>query len=279
MSHPTHPPIQSVTPTPVQSARVAEGELSSSGQPLPLSLRDVTVSYDRHAVLWNVNLDIAAGRIVGIVGPNGAGKTSLIKAVMGLIPLQSGRVLVNGQSLRRQRNAIGYVPQRETVDWDFPVTVRDVVLMGTYGQLGWFRRPGRREQEICDRCLEQVHMLDFEQRQISNLSGGQQQRVFLARALAQQADIYLMDEPFAGVDATTETAIIDLLRTLRDQGSTILVVHHDLQSAADYFDDLLLLNRRVVAHGPMREVFTTDNLRRTYGGRLTVMPEAIGKQP
>lgn len=247
-----------------------------AGRALPLSVRDLTVSYDRKAVLWNVTLDVDAGRIVGIIGPNGAGKTTLIKALMGLVPLQSGRILINGKPLRRQRNAIGYVPQRESVDWDFPVTVRDVVLMGTYGRLGLFRRPGRKERETCDRALEQVHMAAFANRQISNLSGGQQQRVFLARALAQDAGIYLMDEPFAGVDATTEAAIIDLLRILRSEGRTILVVHHDLQTAVDYFDDILLLNRRTVAYGPTGDVFTTGNLQRTYGGRLAVMPDTAG---
>jgi len=244
--------------------------------PLPLEIRDLTVSYDRKAVLWNVNLDVAAGRIVGIVGPNGAGKTTLIKAIMGLLPRQAGTVRINGGPLKKQPGAIGYVPQRESVDWDFPVTVHDVVMMGTYGRLGLFRRPGRRERELCERCLQQVQMLPFAHRQIANLSGGQQQRVFLARALAQEAMIYLMDEPFAGVDAVTESAIIDLLRDLRDKGGTILVVHHDLQTAAEYFDEILLLNRRVVAYGPTKEVFTTENLRATYGGRLTVMPDTVG---
>ncbi|WP_231962973.1 metal ABC transporter ATP-binding protein [Symmachiella macrocystis] len=244
--------------------------------PLPLEVRDLTVSYDRKAVLWNVNLDVEAGRIVGIVGPNGAGKTTLIKAIMGLLPQQAGTVLINGGPLQKQPGAIGYVPQRESVDWDFPVTVHDVVMMGTYGRLGLFRRPGRRQRELCEQCLQQVQMLPFAHRQIANLSGGQQQRVFLARALAQEAMIYLMDEPFAGVDAVTESAIIDLLRKLRDNGRTILVIHHDLQTATEYFDEILLLNRRVVAYGPTKDVFTTENLRATYGGRLTVMPDTVG---
>ncbi len=249
-----------------------------SQQPLPLSIRNLTVSYDRKAVLWNVDLDVAAGRIVGVIGPNGAGKTTLIKAVMGLLPLQSGKVLINGKPLSKQPGAIGYVPQRESVDWDFPVTVWDVVLMGTYGSLGLFRRPGRKQRELCRRCLEQVQMLPFANRQIANLSGGQQQRVFLARALAQESELYLMDEPFVGVDATTEAAIIDLLRTLRDAGRTIIVIHHDLQSAPTYFDDVLLLNRHVVAYGPTRETFTADNLRTAYGGRLAVLPETSSEE-
>lgn len=259
-----------------QSPRVTTGAKLGSGvshPAVPLQVHDLTISYDRKAVLWNVNLDVPAGRIVGIVGPNGAGKSTLIKAVMGLLPLQSGSVLINGRPLKKQPGAIGYVPQRETVDWDFPVTVHDVVMMGTYGRLGLLRRPGHRERELCQRCLEQVHMLPFANRQISNLSGGQQQRVFLARALAQEAQLYLMDEPFAGVDAVTESSIIELLRSLRDEGRTILVVHHDLQTASEYFDEILLLNRRVVAYGPTRDVFTTENLRATYGGRLTVLPE------
>ncbi len=276
-------PIKSATDT----SMIPQGEQGSADEgrpnlpdsslgadrPLPLSVRSLTVSYDRKAVLWNVDLDVFAGRIVGVVGPNGAGKTTLIKAIMGLLPLQSGTILINGKPLKKQPGAIGYVPQRESVDWDFPVTVHDVVMMGTYGTLGLFRRPGRKQREICRRSLDQVHMSSYAHRQISNLSGGQQQRVFLARALAQEADLYLMDEPFAGVDAATEAAIIELLRTQRDTGRTILVIHHDLQSVADYFDDVLLLNRHVVAYGPVGDVFTVENLRTTYGGKLAVLPE------
>lgn len=244
-----------------------------SGPP-PVEVHDLTVSYDKKPVLWNIDVSIPEGQIIGIIGPNGAGKSTLIKAVMGLMPADSGWVKIYGEPLARQRRLVGYVPQRESVDWDFPVTVRDVVLMGTYGRLGLFRRPGKAERELCDRCLAQVGMAAYADRQIANLSGGQRQRVFLARALAQESRIYLMDEPFVGVDAATESAIIELLRNLKDQGRTLLVVHHDLQTAPEYFDSILLLNMRLVAFGPTQEMFTTELLQKTYGGRLTILAEA-----
>src|SRR5215213_56724 len=192
---------------------------------IALEIHDMTVAYHRRPVLWDVDLQVPEGKLVGIVGPNGAGKTTLIKAVLGLLPLASGKVEIYGKPYDKQRQLIGYVPQRESVDWDFPVTVRDVVLMGTYGRLGWVRRPGRAEREIADQCLAQVGMSDFAGRQIRQLSGGQQQRVFLARALAQQARVYFMDEAFAGVDAATEAAIIQLLQSLRSERKTVFVVH------------------------------------------------------
>ncbi len=237
-------------------------------------VHDMTVAYHRRPVLWDIDLAIPAGKLVGIVGPNGAGKTTLIKAALGLVPLASGKVEIHGRSYEEQRHLIGYVPQRESVDWDFPVTVRDVVLMGTYGRLGWFRRPGKVEREIADRCLDQVAMSAYAKRQIRQLSGGQQQRVFLARALAQDAQLYFLDEPFAGVDAATETAIFDLLNTMRSSGKTVLVVHHDLQTVREYFDYVILLNMRLVACGPVETTFTNDNLQKTYGGRLTILDEA-----
>lgn len=240
----------------------------------PVEVHDLTVSYDKKPVLWNIDVSIPEGQIIGIIGPNGAGKSTLIKAIMGLIPAESGWVKIYGESLARQRGLVGYVPQRESVDWDFPVTVRDVVLMGTYGRLGLFRRPGKAERALADRCLEQVGMAGYADRQIANLSGGQRQRVFLARALAQDSRIYLMDEPFVGVDAATESAIIDLLRNLKEQKRTLLVVHHDLQTAPDYFDSILMLNMRLVAFGPTSQVFTTEILQKTYGGRLTILSEA-----
>jgi manganese/zinc/iron transport system ATP- binding protein len=239
-----------------------------------LEIHDMTVAYHRKPVLWDIDLTVPEGKLVGIVGPNGAGKTTLIKAVLGLLPLASGKVEIYGKPYDQQRRLIGYVPQRESVDWDFPVTVRDVVLMGTYGQLGWVRRPGRAEREIADRCLEQVGMKDFSARQIRQLSGGQQQRVFLARALAQQARVYFMDEPFAGVDAATEAAIIQLLQNLRSEKKTVFVVHHDLQTVRSYFDYVILLNLRLVACGPTETTFTPENLNETYGGRLTILEEA-----
>lgn len=239
-----------------------------------LEIHDMTVAYHRKPVLWDIDLAVPEGKLVGIVGPNGAGKTTLIKAVLGLLPLASGKVEIYGQPYDKQRRLIGYVPQRESVDWDFPVTVRDVVLMGTYGRLGWIRRPGRVEREVADRCLAQVGMSDFSLRQIRQLSGGQQQRVFLARALAQEARVYFMDEPFSGVDAATEAAIIELLQSLRSESKTVFVVHHDLHTVRSYFDYVILLNMRLVACGPTETTFTADNLNETYGGRLTILDEA-----
>ena len=238
-----------------------------------LEVHDLTVSYHRRPVLWNVDLAVPRGKLVGILGPNGAGKSTLIKAIMGLLPLSSGWVQVFGQPVERMRDKVGYVPQRESVDWNFPVTSMDVVLMGRYGAVRWYRRVSRADREVARRCLEKVGMLGYANRQISNLSGGQQQRVFLARALAQESEIYLMDEPFAGVDASTESAIVKLLQELREAGKTVLVVNHDLQAARSYFDMLILLNMRLVAFGPTEEVFTPELLQKTYGGRLTILAD------
>ena len=242
--------------------------------PIALEIHDMTVAYQRRPVLWDVDLAVPEGKLVAIVGPNGAGKTTLIKAALGLAPLASGKVEIYGKPYRQQRRLVGYVPQRESVDWDFPVTVQDVVLMGTYGRLGWIRRPGARERETASRCLDQVGMAPLAARAIRQLSGGQQQRVFLARALAEDAQLYFLDEPFAGVDAGTEQAIVALLRELRSAGKTVLVVHHDLQTVRQYFDEVILLNMRLVAYGPVSEAFTHDNLHKTYGGRLTLLDEA-----
>ncbi|QDS99390.1 metal ABC transporter ATP-binding protein [Adhaeretor mobilis] len=239
-----------------------------------VEIHDMTVAYQRRPVLWDIDLQVPEGKLVGIVGPNGAGKTTLIKAALGLTPLASGKVEIYGKPYNEQRHLVGYVPQRESVDWDFPVSVRDVVLMGTYGKLGWFRRPGKSERETADRCLEQVGMLPLAKRQIRQLSGGQQQRVFLARALAEDAQVYFLDEPFAGVDAATESAIVELMQTLRSDGKTVFVVHHDLQTVRDYFDHVILLNMRLIACGPVETTFTNDNLQKTYGGRLTILDEA-----
>ena len=239
-----------------------------------LDIHDVTVAYQRKPVLWDVDLIIEQPQLAAIVGPNGAGKSTLIKAVLGLIPMASGSVQVLGEPVARQRKKIGYVPQRESVDWDFPVSVLDVVLMGTYGRLGWFRRPGHAEREWARQCLNKVGLSQFERRQIGQLSGGQQQRVFLARALAQKAEIYFMDEPMAGVDAATEQIIFELLRELRQQGKTIIAVHHDLRTVPLYFDWVALLNMRLVASGPVETTFTPENLRKTYGGRLAILDAA-----
>jgi manganese/zinc/iron transport system ATP- binding protein len=252
----------------------AASPVTSSTTTTALEIHDMTVAYHRRPVLWDIDLAVPEGKLVGIVGPNGAGKTTLIKAALGLLPLASGKVEIYGRPYHEQRHLIGYVPQRESVDWDFPVTVRDVVLMGTYGRLGWCQRPRRAERETADRCLEQVGLSEFRDRQIRQLSGGQQQRVFLARALAQDAKVYFMDEPFAGVDAATETAIIELLQRLRSDGRTVFVVHHDLQTVRGYFDHVILLNMRLVASGPTETTFTTENLHKTYGGRLTILDQA-----
>ncbi len=240
----------------------------------PLSVHDVTVAYRRKPVLWDIDYDAPANSLIGIVGPNGAGKSTLIKAVLGLVPVSSGHIQIFGKPAHKQRRRVGYVPQRETVDWDFPASALDVVAMGRYGKVGWFRRISKQHKDAAMACLDQVGLADLAPRQIGQLSGGQQQRVFLARALAQEADLYLMDEPFAAVDAATEQAIIRILRQLRDQGKTCLVVHHDLHTVNEYFDELMLLNMRIVAAGPTAEVFTEANLRKTYGGRLTLLEKA-----
>jgi len=239
----------------------------------PLVIRDLTVAYQRKPVLWEVDYTAPEGSLIAIVGPNGAGKSTLLKAALELIPRLSGDVIVFGRPYRRQRGRVGYVPQRETVDWDFPVNALDVVAMGLYGKIGWCRPVTRRYRHQAMQALEKVGMDGFAHRQISQLSGGQQQRVFLARALVQEADLYLMDEPFASVDAATEQAIVEVLRELRATGKTALVVHHDLDSVTDYFDQVILLNMRVVAAGATDQVFTRENIRATYGGKLALLDE------
>ena len=241
----------------------------------PLWINDMTVAYHRKPVLWNVDLTLPEGRLIAIIGPNGAGKSTLIKAVLGLVPLASGAVSIYGKPYDAQRRLVGYVPQRESVDWDFPVNALDVVAMGLYRSIGWFRPVTRRHRKKALAELEKVGMAPYAYRQISQLSGGQQQRVFLARALAQDAQVYFMDEPFAGVDVATERAIIALLKDLKSAGKTCIVVHHDLQTVPTYFDHVVLLNMRVVAEGPTQTVFTEENLKKTYGGKLTLLSQAF----
>ena len=238
---------------------------------LALSVDDLTVAYDEKPAIWDIDLDVPEGVLMAIVGPNGAGKSSLIKAALNLIPRAAGTVTIYGEPYEAARSLVGYVPQRGSVDWDFPTSVLDVVTMGLYGKLGWFRRPGRAERELALGALEQVGLVDFAERQISQLSGGQQQRAFLARALVQDAQIYFMDEPFAAVDAVTENAIVSILRRLNERGKTVLVVHHDLQTVAEYFDWVTLLNVEIIATGPTAETFTLENLRKTYGGRVSYL--------
>jgi len=241
---------------------------------VPLSIHDLTVAYHRKPVLWDIDLDVPEGKLVAVVGPNGAGKSTLIKACLDLVPRASGLVNIYGKSYASQRSLVGYVPQRESVDWDFPVNALDVVAMGVYGRIGWFRPVRRRHRELAREALDRVGIGHLAERQISKLSGGQQQRVFLARALAQDAAIYFMDEPFAAVDAATERAIVDLLKDLKKQGKTTILVHHDLATVTQYFDWVILLNMRVVASGPTEEVFTAENLKKTYGGKLSLLAEA-----
>jgi len=243
----------------------------------PVSIHDLTVAYHRKPVLWDVDLDIPEGKLVAIVGPNGAGKSTLIKAVLDIVPRASGNILLYGQPFKKQRKLVAYVPQRESVDWDFPIDALGVVLMGRYGQIGWCKPIFSKDRAIAMEALDRVGMVEYAHRQINQLSGGQQQRVFLARALAQDSKIYFMDEPFASVDATTERAIVQVLADLRSTGKTVVVVHHDLQTVQEYFDHVIMLNMRVVAHGPVEEVFTNENLKKTYGGRLTLLSEATDR--
>ncbi len=240
---------------------------------IPLSVRDLTVAYNRKPVLWNVTLDVPPGSLVGLVGPNGAGKSTLLKAIVDTVPKISGAIRIFGEAYADCRAMLAYVPQRESVDWDFPATALDVVLMGTYGRIGWFRRVGKAEREAAREALAKMEIEHLAGRQISQLSGGQQQRTFLARSLVQNAKLFLMDEPFAAVDAATERAIVTLMKELQGQGSTIVVVHHDLHTVPEYFDYIVLLNTRLIAAGPTREVFTEQNLQKTYGGKLTLLEE------
>ncbi len=237
---------------------------------IAIEVSDLTVAYRERAVLWDVDLTVPEGVLLAVVGPNGAGKTTLLQAILGLIPRVAGRVLVEGRPVSEVRASIAYVPQRNSVDWDFPATVLDVVMMGRYGRLGWFRLPRREDREASLEALRQVGMEALASRHIRALSGGQQQRVFLARALVQDARVFLMDEPFQGVDAVTERVIVDRLRDLRARGRTVVVVHHDLQTVRDYFDWVLLLNVRRIACGPVNEVFNEANLRLCFGGRTPV---------
>lgn len=239
----------------------------------PLVIEKLEAAYEKSPVIYDINLNIPAGKIVGVVGPNGAGKSTLIKAIMGLIPKCRGSVRIYGKPFRKALKMVGYMPQREAIDWDFPVSVFDVVMMGRYQKLGLFKRPRKLDKEKVLECLEKVDLLAFKDRQISNLSGGQQQRVFLARALAQESEVYFMDEPFAGVDARTEKAIMEVLKELRDMGKTLIVIHHDLSTVREHFDYLVLINRQIVAAGPVEEVFTMENLERAYEGNLHIFRE------
>lgn len=250
--------------------------MSNSEQQIPvLTVSQLMVNYDRTPVLWDINISIPSGVLVGIVGPNGAGKSTFIKAVLGLIPQMSGKIEFFQKKLKEVRQRIAYVPQRETVDWDFPITVRELVVMGRYGYLGLFQRPRESDWAMADYHLNLVGMSGFENRQISQLSGGQQQRVFLARALLQDADVYFMDEPFTGVDIATEGVIVDILKELRNRGKTIFVVHHDLNTMESYFDWIMLLNMRLIACGPIKTYFNAHYLNAAYGKTYAIFDEAL----
>ncbi|MBM84820.1 MAG: manganese ABC transporter ATP-binding protein [Rhodospirillaceae bacterium] len=242
---------------------------------LPLFVGGLTVAYDRRPVLWNIEYTAPPGGVVGIIGPNGAGKTTFLRAVMGLIPRLSGQIRVFGTDIAQQTKRVAYVPQRTSVDWNFPASTLDVVTMGLYGRIGWFRPVRRKHRASAMEALDRLGLADFADRQIGQLSGGQQQRAFIARALAQQAEIYLLDEPLAGVDAATENRIINILHGLGEAGYTVLAVHHDLSTVRNYFSDVLILNGQVVASGPTGKAFTDLALTKAYGGRLTESAMAI----
>lgn len=240
-----------------------------------VEVRDLSVSYFGNEVLTKVNFTIPRGTLAGIIGPNGAGKSTLLKAVLNLIPKNSGEITILDSTLKVVRKQIAYIPQRSAIDWDFPIRVKEAVLIGTYPSLNFLKRPGRKEKEFALKCLEKVDMLEFQNRQIGELSGGQQQRVFLARALAQQTDLFLLDEPFVGIDVASEEVIVRILKELRDDGKTIIVVHHDLSKAERYFDKLLLLNKELISSGDVKDVFTPKNIAKAYGGQLSFLEEMV----
>ncbi len=238
-----------------------------------IEIHDLTVSYQKKPVLWGIDCEIPQGEMTAIIGPNGAGKSTLMKAMLSLIPHASGYTLFWGKSINEVRSKISYMPQRESVDWDFPITVEQVVMMGRNQSIGLFKKPRIADYSLVSQALEQVGLEAFSKRQISELSGGQQQRVFLARALVQDADIYLMDEPFAGVDIGTEEMIMNVLKSMKNAGKTILTIHHDLMSVSAHFDNALLLNLRKIAFGKVKDVLQDPILQETYGGKLSILSE------
>ena len=236
-----------------------------------LEVKNLTISYHKKTAIKGINLEIESGNIIGIVGPNGAGKSTLMKGILGMIPKDTGEIKAFGKPVKDALKQISYIPQKEVIDWDFPVTVEEVVMMGRYSHLPLVGFPGQKDKEIVREAMSKVEITDLAGRQIRNLSGGQQQRIFLARALAQESDLFLLDEPFVGVDAKTEKAIFALMKELKEQGKTLMVVHHDLSKVLDYFDKLILINQTLVAYGNTKEVFTPELLHKTYGGRLTIL--------
>lgn len=242
-----------------------------------LEVKNLTVSYSNKIALTDVNFSMESGKLVGIIGPNGSGKSTLMKAVLNLTAKDSGQVRIDEKSIEKVRKNISYIPQRSNIDWDFPILVRDTVLLGTYPKLGLFKRPKAKEKKIAEEALKKVGVEDFADKQIGELSGGQQQRVFLARSLAQDADILFMDEPFVGIDIHSEEIIINILKELRDQGKTLFVIHHDLTKVEEYFDKLILVNKELVAAGAVSDVFTPELMERTFNAPLTVLENMGGK--
>lgn len=239
-----------------------------------ISVKNLTVTYNKKPAIKGINLEIESSNIIGIVGPNGAGKSTLLKGILGLLPADTGEVKIFGKNIKDSLKRVSYIPQKEQFDWDFPINVSEVVMMGRYPYLSLFGNPKESDKEIVNRVLEKVEMKKYAHTQIRNLSGGQQQRIFLARALAQQSDIYFLDEPFVGVDAKTETAIFNLIKELKSEGKTIMIVHHDLSKVENYFDKIILINQILIAYGDTSKVFTPDLLHRTYGGQLTILQKA-----
>lgn len=254
----------------------APAPLPGSGHEDCLVIRNLTVAYQRRVVLDNVNADIRRGQVIGVIGPNGGGKSTLLKAILGIAPVVRGSVLLFGKQAASMRGRMAYVPQREAVDWDFPVTVRDVVMMGRYPRAGWLRRPGRRDRGVVDDVLQRVDMLDHADTQIGQLSGGQQQRVFIARALAQEGDVLLLDEPTNGIDSSTQEVIFQIIEEQRQAGKIVLLATHDLMSASCACDCLCCVNERMVSYGPLEETYTAENLAQTYGGPVIMLGRSDG---
>ena len=245
---------------------------------IAIKIEDLTVSYTDKPALWDVDLEIMKGSLCAIIGPNGAGKSTLVKSIIGLLKPLAGTIKINEQKFLPKSNTLGYVPQRQSINWDFPINVLDVVLMGLYRKIGWCRWIGKQNKKLAMEALEMVGMHESYKTQISELSGGQQQRVFVARALVQDPDIFLMDEPFQGVDTTTENTIVEILKSLKKKGKTTLVVHHDLHSITKNFDDVVMLNVRLIAAGKVKNVFTERNLKLAYGGKISYLTPVILKQ-
>ena len=241
-----------------------------------LNIENLNVSYQETQVLKDITFSIDTGKIVGIVGPNGAGKSTLIKAILGLTPIDSGEIHIYGNFLNQMRKKIAYVPQRAEIDWNFPILVKKTVLLGTYPRLGLFKRPKRKDKEWTHECLRKVGMEEYANSQIGELSGGQQQRVFVARALAQKADCYFFDEPFIGIDVTSENIIINILRELRDEGKTIFVVHHDLTKVEGFFDDIILINKKLIGVGPVHEIFVPELVETAYETHISMLKSLGG---